>query len=270
MPDTVPYVIRGGLEGRERLRVLARVMRPSSNALFDRVCPAGGHVCLDVGCGGGDATIDLARRVAPRGSVIGTDVDETKLQIARAEAEAHVVRNVSFRRWDVREDTDLPPVHVVYARFLLTHLNDPAAAVDAFFRRLHPGGMVAIEDIDFSGHFTYPPSKAFERYHDLYCATVTRRGGDPNIGQKLPTLLAQAGFEDVAAAVVQPVGLTGEAKLLNALTMENIAGTVLADRLASREEVDELVAELYRFAKNPRTLAGLPRIVQAWGRRPEA
>jgi hypothetical protein len=52
---------------------------------------------------------------------------------------------------------------------------------------------------------------------------VLRRGGDPNIGPKLPSLLIDAGFADVGVAIVQPVGLTGEAKLLNPITMDSIA-----------------------------------------------
>jgi hypothetical protein len=51
------------------------------------------------------------------------------------------------------------------------------------------------------------------------------------------------------------------------LTLENIAGAVLADGLASQEEIDEVARELYEFAAAPDTLAGTPRIIQAWGRR---
>jgi hypothetical protein len=68
--------------------------------------------------------------------------------------------------------------------------------------------------------------------------------------------------------IVQPVGTTGEAKLLNALTLENIVETVVQDGLATRDELTELVRELYEFAEDPSTLAGTPRIFQVWGRRP--
>jgi len=59
MADSAHYVIRGGLEGRERLRLLARVMQTSSMALFDRLGCRDGLACVDVGCGGGDATFEL-------------------------------------------------------------------------------------------------------------------------------------------------------------------------------------------------------------------
>jgi SAM-dependent methyltransferase len=256
MPDSTHYVIRGGLEGRERLRVLARVMRESSTSLFDRLGLRDGLTCLDVGCGGGDATLELARRVGPHGSVVGVDIDETKLQIAREEAAEHGVRNVEFRLSDIREGDALGTFDVIYARFLLTHLNDPASVVTAFYTHLRPGGRIGLEDIDFSGYFTYPESKAFRRYYELYCATVAKRGGDPNIGPRLPVLLKRGGFEAVGVGIVQPVGTEGEVKLLNPLTMENIAPAVLADGLASQHEIDDVVRELYQFAADPNTVAG--------------
>ena len=98
--------------------------------------------------------------------------------------------------------------------------------------------------------------------------TVPLSGSEAAIrtfGLRLPNLLTDVGFEKVELTVVQPMGINGEVKLLNPITMENIADAVLQDNLASREEIDELVQELYEFAENPRTVAGLPRIFQAWG-----
>jgi SAM-dependent methyltransferase len=267
MPQSSHYVIRGGIEGRERLRILSRVMRASTASLLDRLGLGPGLTCLDVGCGGGDVTLEIARRVAPDGRVIGVDIDEEKMRIARTEAKEQGVSNVEFQVSDIRKDGLTRSFDVVYARFLLTHLSDPAATVAAFQAHVHPGGLVAVEDIDFSGCFTYPESKAFKRFHELYCATVIRRGGDPNIGPRLPSLLQQQGLEEIGVHVFQPVSLQGESKLLNPLTMENIAGAVLADGLASQEEIDEVAQALYSFAADPTTVAGTPRIVQAWGRR---
>lgn len=268
MTDSTHYAIRGGIEGRERLRVLARVMHASTSSLFDRVGVHDGQLCLDVGCGGGDATLELARRVGPAGLAVGVDIDSTKLELARAEAAQLGVRNVRFERADIRQSSIGEQFDVVYARFLLTHLSDPASAVESFRHHLRAGGMVAVEDIDFSGYLTYPESRAFRRYHELYCATVVKRGGDPNIGPRLPGLLSRCGFQHVEVSVVQAVAMQGEAKLLNPLTMENIADAVLEDRLATREEIDGIVRQLYEFAADPSTLAGTPRIVQAWGRLP--
>jgi len=146
---------------------------------------------------------------------IGADMDETKLDIARREADALGIRNVEFRYLYIRStENDISSVFdVVYARFLLTHLDDPSRAVAAFYHYLRPGGLVIVEDIDFNGHFTYPESKAFQRYRELYCEVVQKRGGDPNIGPRLPILLADGGLEKVEMTIVQPAGLEGEVKV---------------------------------------------------------
>jgi SAM-dependent methyltransferase len=266
------YAIRGGAAGRERLRILSRVMHASTTSLFDRFGINEGQLCLDAGCGGGDVTLELARRVAPRGKAVGADIDETQLGIARREADAQAIRNVEFRLFDIRaaDEGIGSGFNIVYARFLLTHLDNPLRAIAAFYRYLWPGGLAILEDIDFDGYFTYPESKAFQRYKELYCKVVRRRGGDPNIGPRLPILLSDGGFENVEMTVVQPMGTQGEVKLMNPITLENIADAILQDGLASRQEIDPLIQELYRFAENPRTVAGLPRIIQAWGRRPAA
>jgi SAM-dependent methyltransferase len=269
MVESSHYAILGGPPGRERLRILARVLQPTTSALFDRLGVAAGMTCLDVGCGGGDVTFEMSRRVGPGGRVIGVDIDAAKLELARAEADALDVRNVEFRRADVRTEMIGSGFDLVYARFLLTHLADPAAAVAAFRRQARPGGLVAVEDVDFAGQFSWPDSPALRRYHELYCATIRRRGGDPEIGRRLPLLLIEGAFEDFDLHVVAPAGLRGEVKLIHALTMSAVIDSVVSDGLATREEVEAIVEALTAFAADPRTVAAIPRVVQAWGRRPQ-
>ena len=157
------YVIRGGVAGRERLRILSRIMYASTASLFDRFGFKDGQQCFDIGCGSGDVTLELARRIGPSGKAVGADIDETQLDIARREVDAKGIRNVEFRLLDIRTmKEDIGSVFdVVYARFLLTHLDDPSRAVAAFYRYVRPGGLVIVEDIDFNGYFSYPEPKRF-------------------------------------------------------------------------------------------------------------
>jgi len=264
------YVIRGGIEGRERLRILARVMRPTTLDLLRRAGIQPGMTCLEVGCGGGDLACDMAQMVGPAGRIVATDIDEKKLEIAAQETRVQQLNNVEFRLADITESDPGSSFDLVHARFLLTHLANPAQALAKMRLALRPGGVIVIEDIDFRGHFSNPDCPALWRYVELYTETVRRRGADANIGPRLPSLLLEAGFENVRMNVVHPAGSDGEVKLLNPLTMENIADAVLAEGLASVSEVDRLVAELYEFARTPGTVASMPRVVEAWGCRPDA
>jgi hypothetical protein len=56
-------------------------------------------------------------------------------------------------------------------------------------------------------------------------------------------------------------------KLLDPVTMENIADALLTERLATKEEIEAVVREMFEFALDATTLVSVPRIVQTWGRR---
>jgi SAM-dependent methyltransferase len=262
------YVIRGGLPGRERLRFIASVLQPGTDALLSRAGISSGARCLDVGCGGGDMTAVLARRVGPSGRVLGVDLDAEKLDLARREAAELGLHNVEFQLADLRAWQPPSPFDVVYIRFVLTHLPDPAAATQTIFRWLHPGGLVIVEDIDYHGCFVWPEREAFRRYCELYCDVVRRRGGDAYIGRRLPELLLEAGFQDVGVSLNQPASLDDSAKRIHVMTLENIADALIQSSVASREEVEHLLQELETIAADRTVVAAIPRIVQTWGRRP--
>ena len=82
-------------------------------------------------------------------------------------------------------------------------------------------------------------------------------------------MLAAAGCEYIQMNVVQPSGLTGEAKLVTPLTMENIADAAVDENLAEKTEVEALVSTLYGLARDTITVMAIRRIVQAWGLRPQ-
>ena len=87
------------------------------------------------------------------------------------------------------------------------------------------------------------------------------------IGRAVPSLLRQAGLPRVEVRISQPVAFTGEAKLITVRTMQGIATRVVDTGLATEAEVERIVAALGRAAADPDVLMGMPRIVQAWGRK---
>ena len=261
------YAIRGGKAGKARLDLLARVMLPTTTQLLDCVGLIRGMNCMDVGCGGGHVALLMGSKVGPEGRVIGTDTDEEILALARQDAEAANVTNVKFQQLDACACLWHDEFDIVYARFLLSHLNEPENCLAAMAEACLPGGSIVIEDTDFSGSFCYPTYAAYDRYTDLYQELVKRRGGDPNIGAKLPGMLRQAGIQRVELNVIQPAHIHGEGKLMAPVTMSQIADSLTAEELATEDEVQQILTELTHAAADSETVIGLPRIFQVWGKR---
>jgi SAM-dependent methyltransferase len=182
-------------------------------------------------------------------------------------AEQAEVANVEFRVADLAGGLGEAEYDVVYARFLLTHLRDPAAAVALMRAALRPGGRIVLEDIDYRGSISYPESAVFRRSNEIYEETARRNGGDPYVGIRLARLLLDAGFERVQPTIAHPVGLEGEVKLLPPLTIENIKAMAVAHGVATAAEVDAVVDELYRLARDPSVMVSNPYVFQAWGTR---
>ena len=246
------YAIRGGIEGKKRLDLLARVMLPTTMQLFDRVGLIRGMKCMDVGCGGGHVTISMARVVGPEGRVIGTDTDADILALAREDAEAAKITNVEFQQQDACACLWHDEFNVAYARFLLSHLSEPEICLAAMVEACAPGGTIVIEDTDFAGSFCYPTCAAYERYKELYQELVQRRGGDPNIGPKLPAMLRRAGIQGVELNVIQPAHIHGEGKLMAPITMSRISDALTAEGLATESEVQQILTELNHAAADSR------------------
>ena len=180
------YVIRGGRAGYERLQLLAKVWSPSTSDLFDRVGIAKGSRCLDVGCGGGEVTFEIARRVGPGGRVTGIDMDEIKLDLGREAALSRTLGNVEFSTaTDVSDWHETNVYELVYCRFLLEHLSCPLELLSNMWAAVAPGGALVVEDADFGALFCDPPNDGFAFWSRSNCTILERRGGDPLLGRKL-------------------------------------------------------------------------------------
>jgi ubiquinone/menaquinone biosynthesis C-methylase UbiE len=240
---------------------------PSTTELLGRVALGPGMRCLDVGCGGGEVTFEIARLIGPEGRVTGIDMDEVKLALGREAAESRAVDNVEFQVADVTEWNATEEYDLVYCRFLLQHLSRPLDLLRRMWTAVRPGGALVVEDADFGASFSEPPNDGFEFWKRTYCSVLERRGGDPLIGRKLYRYFGEAGIPSPRLKIVQVAHATGEAKTLAALTLDATAEAVLAEGVASEEEVSAAVASLASFTADPATLIGSTRAFQVWSRR---
>ncbi|HEY9476761.1 MAG TPA: arsenite methyltransferase, partial [Mycobacteriales bacterium] len=107
-----------------------------------------GETVLDLGSGGGIDVLLSARRVGPTGRVIGLDMTEEMLALARSNAERTGAANVEFVRGTI-EDIPLPDgsVDVVISNCVVNLSTDKPAVFAGLARVLRPGGRIGISDV---------------------------------------------------------------------------------------------------------------------------
>jgi ubiquinone/menaquinone biosynthesis C-methylase UbiE len=256
------YVIRGGTEGYERLLLLARDRWPDTAALFDRAGLSPGMRCVDLGCGGGEVTLEIARVVAPDGSVTGVDMDAVKLDLGRQEAARRGLGNVEFRQLDLRDWAEPGSYEAVYCRFVLQHLSQPVDLLRRMWAGVRPGGVLMVEDADFDGWCCHPPSEGFDFFLRSYAEVIQRRGGDHAIGRKLYDYFLSAGIPAPQLALSQPVWTAGDGKTLAWSTLAMSADAIVTEGVASMADVTTALATLQRFTAAPQTLISGLRVFQ--------
>lgn len=269
MQGTSTYIIAGGDAGVERLRILSAAMRPGTDALLDNVGIRPSMAVLDLGCGGGEVTMEIARRVGPGGRVVGIEMDERVLYHARnaCSEEPLLGSVVEWRHGYAEELEESNAFDVVYSRFLLSHLADPADVLWRMYRALRPGGRLVVEDIDITAHTHWPSSTAFNRYVALYAASARARGADPSIGPRLAGMFIEAGLTDVDLVISMPVFLSGQGKTIARRTLATIAGSAIAAGLTDGEEIERLLAELAEHENLTESIQSTAQVFQVIGRR---
>jgi SAM-dependent methyltransferase len=127
----------------ERHEAIDRQIAPFGRRAMERANIRAGQRILDVGCGSGETTLDLARRVGKSGSVMGVDISHLLLERARDLAARSSLANVQFEQGDAQTfQFDRQSFDVVFSRFGIMFFDDPEAAFGNLRSALRPGGLL--------------------------------------------------------------------------------------------------------------------------------
>ena len=210
---------------------------------------------LDVGCGPGSITLDLAGLVAP-GQVVGIDIQRAQIDQARALASARGATTVRFEVGDIYE---LPfsdaSFDVALANGVLMHLSEPVRALAELRRVLRPGGVAGVRDPDWGASLRAPTTPLLDQWSTVRVRVRQHNGGDPFSGRHLRRYLLEAGFARAdACASVESAGTSDEtvrhAAFLKA-QLQGFARTVLAEGWMDQAALDAVVAEIDAWAQRP-------------------
>jgi SAM-dependent methyltransferase len=128
--------VRAWAEVRE---LLERQLAPLGRRATEALAPHPGESVLDIGCGGGETALDLARAVAPEGTVVGVDLSAAVLAFAQQAAKG--CERVRFVRADAQVfPFELASFDVAFSRFGVMFFTDPTAAFSNIRRSLKQNG----------------------------------------------------------------------------------------------------------------------------------
>ncbi|MGD0375046.1 MAG: methyltransferase domain-containing protein [Streptosporangiaceae bacterium] len=253
MPDAAQTYLHGHHDSvlrSHRWRTVAN----SAGYLVPRL--SRGTQVLDIGCGPGTITADLAATVG-EGRVIGIDVAGEVLAGARAEAVRQGRRNVSFQAGDVYQLAFADGAFdVVHAHQVLQHLADPVAALAEMRRVCRQGGVVAARDADYGGMFWYPEDPGLRGWQLLYQRVARALNGEPDAGRRMLGWARAAGFDEIDVSASSWCYATPDDRSwwgglwAERVTQSNFADQAVRLGLASRDDLDGLAAAWRRWASS--------------------
>ena len=181
----------------DRLRTQHEAWRPETELLWKDAGLASCRSILDLGCGPGFTSLDLARIVGSSGEICAVDKADSYLELLADRARAGGVTNVRTKKADLAQRHSLTgSFDGAFCRWFLAFLTDNMdVAIENIRQSLRPGGVfVAMEYLTLRSVTCAPPSAAFDANSRAWIEFYSRHGGDTTVGQALPRRLASSGF----------------------------------------------------------------------------
>jgi ubiquinone/menaquinone biosynthesis C-methylase UbiE len=178
-----------------RLQRLAADWDQATSEVLDGIGIEPGMRCLDVGSGAGAVLRLMAERVGPTGQVVGLDKEGPVGQLALMDLHRQGYRQVSFRRGDVNQTAAFAAgsFDVVFARFFLMHMLDPARTLRRLYEWVRPGGWLIVQDYDLEPLDIHPALPSFAAFRRICFTVMEQTDRDVRLGIKLRSLFMQGG-----------------------------------------------------------------------------
>jgi SAM-dependent methyltransferase len=243
-----------------RLVALEEGYDPGTVRRLEALGVSRGWACLEVGAGAGSITRWLSHRVGMEGHVVAADLDPSPLDVLDAD-------NVTVRRLDLRSDT-LPEnaFDLIHARFVLGHIPERVAVLDALVGALRPAGWILLEEMDVFAWGAID-SGLHPEVALAGIGPIEEHGFSPRWGREIPGLLRDRGLVNISAVGEVPI-VEGGSPVLEwlRLTFDQMMDHGLAFDVPGGGSYEEW----RRLIEDPdQWLTGVP-IVAARGQRPDS
>ena len=242
-----------GINDNEQIR-LSMLNDLLNRKCLEKISVKPGSAILDVGSGLGLMTKQFSILTGPTGRCLGIERSPEQL----AKSKQFETEQLHFRQGDALnlplQSEEVGTFDLVYARFILEHLPDPAKAIREMKRALRPGGKIILADDDHQAMILYPEPEGFQRLWTAYIDAFIEVGNDPFIGRKLPRLLHDAGFADVQNDMVFFGDTSGSDTFIPYIkNLSQVIATaksvMLESKALSIDQFDEALAQLLKWAE---------------------
>ena len=206
------YILGTGDSEIRRLGIQHAAWRELAEAAWTRAGIGPGQTVVDLGCGPGYATLDLAERVGPAGKVIAIDRSRRFLDYLAAQAGARGITNIECLEHDLDEDSlPLQVADHVWSRWVFVFVKHPHELLTRVRHMLRPGGTLVLHEYaDYASWHSEPASPEIAAFVQAVMESWRAEGGDPNIADKLVGWLREDRAENLRLRPMPRVVRPGE------------------------------------------------------------
>lgn len=248
-----------------RLGLQHSVWRPRALDAWRRAGVTVGQTIIDLGCGPGYGSQDLAEIVGPSGKIIAIDKSRRFLDFLESRCRQRGVTNVVTHELDLN-DAALPAVEAdgAWTRWVLAFIKQPRRLLERVAERLKRGGVFVIHEyFAYTSWRLMPRSPELEEFVDIVMKSWRGDGGEPDIALDLPVWLKQLGFEIRALNplidVISPTSYAWHWPK----SFIHVGLRRLADLGAvSRQRADEIASALSARMADPEALMSTPGVLE--------
>lgn len=198
MKTDATYIVGHPETESVRLQRAGQLLYASTKQLFEQAGILPGMKVLDVGCGAGDVALLLAELIGPTGSLVGIDAYPRVLEVARARLHASGMTNATFLAGDIRKLELENDFDAVVGRNVLMYMADPAEVLRICASYLHPGGVIAFEEAEWSileGSIKIPSMPPLARQLTTWTIDGFRQSGvEMQMSFRFPQFFVDAGL----------------------------------------------------------------------------
>jgi ubiquinone/menaquinone biosynthesis C-methylase UbiE len=263
--DEKEYLLGTGDEELIRLGFQNEVWSEYASRGWERAGFGPGQTLLDIGCGPGYTTLELARLVGNDGKVLAIDASQRFIHFLNSQIQNAGIKNIITHLGNV-EDLKIPQANAdgAYTRWLLCYLGKLEEVIDSIGRSLKRGAAFVIHDyFNYLGLLVAPRSQVFEKIFKAVERSFRESGGDPDVLSHVPSILVRYGFEVRELNPLIRIARPGSALWKWPETfLQNYLPHLIESGLITRQDQEDFSAQWKKWSNDPSAFFATPPMLE--------